>query len=40
VNAAKRDKQLTTLYLLGEQMLLDENLTVLMHHVAYSLFET
>ena len=38
--ASKRDKQLATLYLLGEQMLHNDTLPALMHTVAYSLFET
>jgi PAS domain S-box-containing protein len=38
--ASKREMQLTTLYLLGEQLLLKNNLSALMHNVAYSLFQT
>jgi PAS domain S-box-containing protein len=38
--ARKREKQLMTFYLMGEQMLLNTNLSVLMHNVAYSLYAT
>lgn len=37
---AKRDRKLTTLYLLGEQMLLSKALNPIMHNVAYCLYET
>ncbi len=37
---AKRDRKLTTLYLLGEQMLLSKALNPIMHNVAYCLHET
>jgi len=37
---AKRDRKLTTLYLLGEQMLLSKALHPMMHNVAYCLYET
>jgi len=37
---ANRDRKLTTLYLLGEQMLLSKALHPMMHNVAYCLYET
>ena len=37
---AKRDRKLTTLYLLGEQMLLSKALHPIMHNVAYCLHQT
>ena len=37
---AKRDRKLTTLYLLGEQMPLSKALAPIMHNVAYCLYET
>jgi PAS domain S-box-containing protein len=37
---SKRDRKLTTLYLLGEQMLLSKALHPMMHNVAYCLYET
>lgn len=37
---AKRDRKLTTLYLLGEQMLLSKALAPMMHNLAYCLYET
>lgn len=40
IAVANRDRKLTTLYLLGEQMLLSKALHPMMHNVAYCLYET
>lgn len=38
--ARKHNKQLTSLYFMGEQMVLGKDLNVLMHNVAYGVYET